>query len=295
MEFLKKGLGIREWGMGIIFSFVFLLTGCASMVQKGGEILEGSAFEEKTIALYRSNGRENATELKYLQHKDGEDTIEITGNAWPGFALRGSKPADDGTFELRTVRFLSSHVNGWNDVTIDLLGNAHFFVSAEVAGRLSISGEVERVQISSGKIRLKSNRLTGTAALTPLRNRRERILTLTEWMQTQEAMQPVFANQKEFENYWANRFFPELVSKKKRPPVYSVENAEWERVDSVKWNRSYTEQLFPGEHQEELRKYRNSGALLRDWEEALPWIYMEYSWNNIISSFSEIDLLKVRR
>jgi hypothetical protein len=101
----------------------------------------------------------------------------------------------------------------------------------------------------------------------------------------------IFSNQKEFENHWKRRLFPELVSAKARPADYSTENAEWGRADSVNWNRTYTEHLFP----EELWEYRNSGALLRDWEEALPWIYMEYSWDSIIDSFDETTLLKTPR
>ena len=287
--------------------FFIVLTGCSSLVHKSGEVLDGSAFAEKTLSLYQSTGKkkEPKFELRELRHKNGEESIQITSTRWPGLALRGSMPASDGTFELRQLHFLSSHVNGWNEFSLDLLGNAAFPVSGEAAGLLRITGEVERIQISSGKIRLKSSRLTGNAALTPLRNRRERILALTESMHQQQSLpaqeaglsnqtaitgQTVFASQKEFEEYWKGRLFPELVSKKKRPQGYSAENAEWGRADSVKWNLSYTKQLFA----EGLWEYRNSGALLRDWEEALPWIYLEYSWDHILSSFNERTLQKVK-
>ena len=279
---------------------MLLFTGCTSLVQKGGDLLEGNAFAEKTLAVYRSFGinpddkdKDVIIELKELRLKDGEEILEITSSAWPSLALRGNLPGADGSFQLTGARFLSSHVHGWNEFTLDLLGSAAFYPSGKTIGLLRINGEVQRVQISLGKIRLKSSRLTGTAALTPLRNRRERILALTEWMSESGgndlSNKSFFTGQKEFEDHWKGRLFPELVSKRKRPPEYSTKNAEWGRADSVRWNRSYTKTLFP----EGLWEYRNSGALLRDWEEALPWIYMEYSWDAITGFFNKKNLIKI--
>jgi hypothetical protein len=189
---------------------------------------------------------------------------------------------------------LSTHVSGWNEFHYELLGSGNFSsVQQGTGGVLRIDETPERVQISSGKIRLKSRRLTGNAALVPLRNRRERILALTEWMaeRQQKAGNPArFENQKEFDAYWKSLLFPELLPAKKRPQNYSALNAEWNRADGVKWNTAYTKSIFP----EALWEFRNSGALLRDWEEALPWIYMEYSWDAIISNVNNTTLQKIK-
>jgi len=275
--------------------FVVLLAGCSSIVQKGGEILDGSAFKEMELGLYRSSGKKNEAkiELRELRQEDGNIALEISSGAWPGLALRGGRPGGSGIFELREARILSSHVNGWNEFTLDILGKAVFNDPKQTGGVLYIPGDVERVQISSGNIRLKSDYLSGTAALTPLRNRRERILALIEWMDEKienSGEKTIFPSQKEFEKYWKSRLFPELVSKKQRPPEYSAKNTKWKRADSVKWNLTYTEHLFP----EELWEYRNSGALLRDWEEALYWIYIEYSWNYVMSSLNNKELIKIK-
>ena len=296
----RAKINTQSSGSIILLSvFAFLLIGCSSMVQKGGEILEGSAFEEMELSRYQSAGKGAKIELRELGEKDGSVSLEITSSAWPGFALRGGRPGGSGNIELREARILSSHVQGWNEFTLDVLGKANFDDPKKTGGVLRISGAVERVQISSGKIRLKSSRLTGTAALTPLRNRRERILALIEWMGQYEqtslidqsvAANQAFASQKEFENFWKPRLLPELVSRKKRPPAYSARNAQWHKADSIKWNQTYTEQFFP----EGLWEYRNSGGLLRDWEEALPWIYMEYSWDRLIGSFDEVTLQKIK-
>jgi len=292
---------MREWATPLrlcvsIFPVILslLLAACTSLVQKSGDVLEGQAFAEKTVAAYRTIDNDPKIELKEIKSKDGEETIEITNSAWPSLALRGTRGAED-NFHLTEARFLSSHVNGWNEFTLDLLGSG--FYSSH--GILYIEKDLERVQISSGKIRLKGNRITGASALVPLRNRRERILVLTEWMkewQNKTGNSISFSGQKEFENYWKPRLFPELVLAKKRPTEYSSilnaekQNTEWRRADGIKWNLNYTEYLLP----KELRELRNSGALLRDWEEAQPWIFMEYSWDMIVNSYCEKELRKIK-
>jgi len=277
------------------FSLIFLLTGCTGLLQKGGEILEGNAFAEKTTALYSSNKKEkeDIIELKEIQNKDGESFIEITNGKWPGLALRGSVPDTDGGFHLTEARILSTHISGWSEFNYELLGSGNFSSAPGAGGVLRIEETPERVQISSGKIRLKSRRLTGDTALVPLRNRRERILVLTGWMtewQESAGASTYFDNQDEFEEYWKSLLFPELVSADKRPQKYSALDAEWNRADDVKWNLAYTRSLFP----EALWEFRDSGALLRDWEEALPWIFMEYSWDTLIGSFNNITLQKTK-
>jgi hypothetical protein len=272
------------------FFFAASQTACTGLVQKSGETLEGSAFIEKTTAVYRSGGKKGESiELKKTIAKDGAESVDISSGAWPGLILR-SVMDSGGNLELSEARFLSSHVQGWNEFTMNLLGSAAFEKRGNDEWLLYFKGEPERIQIASGKIRLKSSYLTGTAALSSLRNRRERILAITGWMKQSLQEQISFENQKEFEAYWRPLLFPELVSAKKRPPEYPVENSQWRRADSVRWNQSYTEKFFP----EQLWELRNSGALLRDWEEAHGWIFMEYSWSAIIGSFNDTTLLKAK-
>ena len=254
-------------------------------MQKGGELLEGNAFTEKTITAYSSGGKKTKIELKEKRAGE-EDTVEITSAAWPGLALRGS--ANGESINLTEARVLSSHLNGWNEFTIELLGSAFLKPIGNNEALLLVPEKIERVQIVSGKIRLKENYLIGDAALNPLRNRRERILTIVEWMNERRDNEVIFNNQKDFNAYWKRILFPELVTASKRPAAYTVENAEFKRADDIRWNKSYTELIFTAEHWE----YRNSGALLRDWEEALPWIYMEYSWDLITDSFDNTVLTK---
>jgi hypothetical protein len=102
---------------------------------------------------------------------------------------------------------------------------------------------------------------------------------------------PAGLDRKGFENYWKPVLLPELVSKKKRPPEWQAENVQWIKAEDVNWNSAYTEQVFP----EHLRAVRNSGTLLRDWEEAFEWIYLEYEWERISALLSpEINMQRIK-
>ena len=324
--YLSKILSLRLRAFVRTILPIMLLSACSGMVRTGGEFLEGSARETE-LARYRSaetgsGKKKKAVEIRELILEDERWVLEISSGEWPGLLLRGSMPAGNGSFEFYEARVLSPHANGWNEFILDISGNGNFNNPLKAGGVLLIDGEIERIQIKSGKIRLKSSRFTGNSALTALRNRRERILALSEWMseymeqfvqssqlyQAEFSDQPAairsalgdsygFSEQKEFEKFWKPLLFPELASGSRRPPEYSTANAEWRRADSIRWNLSYTENLFPEELSgvTQFREYRNSGALLRDWEEALPWIYMEYAWDMIIKSFSDITLQKVSR
>ena len=303
MELLMKRKGIRDRGIGIgvmvpkLCLLIITLVSCSTLVQKGGEIIEGSAFTDIELASYRSRGKETKIELRELKLDGGKWAAEITSSRWPGLAIRGGMSSGSGKFELYEARILASHVHGWNEFVLDIAGAAVFNNPKKNGAVLYITGNIEPVQISSGSIRLKSNYLTGNTALTSLRNRRERILSLTEWMAEKiksragnNGEKTIFPDRNDFEKYWKPYLFPEMVSKSKRPPEYSKENAEWNRADSIKWNCTYTKDMFP----EVLWKYRNSGAMLRDWEEALIWIYTEYSWDYILSTFNDTQLDRIK-
>ncbi|MDR0589607.1 MAG: hypothetical protein LBG25_03590 [Spirochaetaceae bacterium] len=267
-----------------------LCSGCSSLVNLSGRALDGSAFREKTRARYRSLTREELgeVEVREIQEKTGGGFITVSIGMAPGLVFIGSVP-EAGEFRLNSLRFLSSHTMGWNEFTRELSGSGVFRAAGPQAA-LRLTGPVDPLDISGGKIRQKDTRLIGEPALQALRNREERIAALVQWMHSREQV-PVFAGQKSFESYWKPILFPEAVSRKKRPPAWSETGAVWTRAEDIRWNVNYTESLFP----EELRKVRDSGTLLRDWEEAAAWIYMEHEWDRIIALLSrEIQLIKVK-
>jgi hypothetical protein len=186
------------------------------------------------------------------------------------------------------MEFISSHIHGWSEFTMELSGEGHFIESNEKR-TLTFPSQIEAFEIISGRIRYKDTRMAGSEALASLRNRRERILALVEWMYTRIGRYN-FTSPKDFERYWKNILFPELALKNNRPPEYNDNDAEWARASEIMWNVSYTRQLFP----EELWVFRNSGALLRDWEESISWIYFEYAKDFIFSYFNGLEFIRIK-
>ncbi|MDR2964821.1 MAG: hypothetical protein LBU88_03500 [Treponema sp.] len=283
----------------IISLFIILLfSGCAVM-EKAGRVLDGSAFTEKQIALYRSNadlyryhehtGNDAYIEISIVQNKNNEQSIVITFNNYPMLKIRGSYPLENTEIQTTSLEYFGSYTHGWNEYSMAMLGTGK--LSLEPGGaNFVITENFEQVEITGGRIHRYDTRITGSEAVTALRNRHERMLALVEWMSSLEDA-PKRLSIKEFEIYWKPILLPEMVSKGKRPLNWRLNTDTFQRAESISWNKGYTERVFP----EELHPIRNSGTLLRDWEEALPWLYMEYEWENIVELLKEeISLNKIK-
>jgi hypothetical protein len=275
------------------FVYLCLLCGVLSLfsctiTEKAGRVLDGSAFAEKNISVYRASIKEGAAadiELREVQNKSGERSIIIMLDKFPAMMLRGSSPDYSGDFHLTSLDYIGGNVHGWNEYRLDLAGSGTLRLT-DTSAALAIPGDIEPVQISSGRIHRYDTRITGNEAHTLLRNRRERILSLCDWMAGRQEAET--NSIREFENLWKPILFPEMVSGKKRPVNWSNEGDQWIKAEDIRWNTGYTERVFP----EELWSVRNSGTLLRDWEEALSWIYMEYNWEMIKDLLSKEVILK---
>jgi hypothetical protein len=257
------------------------------LVEKAGRVLDGAAFEEKTLARYRTEPGSPfpATEIRELRHRETGPVLAVTLEDFPALELR-LVPAEGGGFHYRSLRYLGGNISGWNEFSLDLSGAAVFTVDGE--GARFGGARPEAALITAGKIRRGDRRITGDEALTGLRNRHERILALTGWMKEQ-ARGKNFTDRKQFVNYWKPILLPEKVPRKWRPSGWRKDGAQV-RAEGVRWNTDYTAALFP----ESLRSLRDSGALLRDWEEAFEWIYHEYAWDRIGEGLGEIVLKKIK-
>jgi hypothetical protein len=241
-------------------------------VEITGRALDGSAFVEKKTAVYKAPGME----LWEMRNKAGERSFVIILNKYPTMKFRASEPNEQGEFNLVSLDYLGGSAQGWNEFRLDVAGEGMLVLNGTSATFYLDHDSVEQIQISFARIKRYDTRLSGNEALNGLRNRHERIKAIAEWMNIRENA-PKEPDIKNFEKYWKPILFPETVSKKKRPPEWEDGNVQWNRAESINWNKTYTEKLFP----EELREIRNSGTMLRDWEEALDWIYNEYGWSRI--------------
>ena len=265
---------------------------CVSLVEKAGQAVDGSAFSEKKTAVYKASikdGDEVDMEVWEIQNKAGERSLVVTLGQYPAIKIRGTAADNMGEFNLTTMDYLGGNSHGWNEYRIDLYGHGNISLGESTAV-ISLSDEIETVQISWGRIRRYDTRITGAEALTNLRNRRERILALCEWMHSLPGS-PEGINKKEFENYWKPVLFPEVVSRTKRPNGWELEGDIRIKAEDIRWNTGYTERVFP----ELLQTIRNSGTMLRDWEEATDWIYLEYEWDKIISQLTRETVLNRKK
>ena len=273
----------------VIIAFIIMFSSCVSLTEKTGHVLDGSAFAEKKIAHYSTGKRKKAdTDITIIQNKTGEQAVIITLGKFPMMKLRGSSPDINGDFYFTSLEYLSASSNGFIEYSMEISGQGKLFLTNNAI--LKINKEIEMVQISSGRIQRDDTFITGSNALSGLRNQRERIVSTVAWMSSLEKA-PYELTIDDFKKYWKPLLFPEIVSKKKKPSGWMQEGDQFNRAEGIKWNTSYTERIFPGE----LRPIRDSGTLLRDWEEALYWIYLEYEWERIIGILSrEIVLQKVK-
>jgi hypothetical protein len=154
------------------------------------------------------------------------------------------------------------------------------------AAILSVNKNIEKVEITSGRIHRYDTRITGSEALANLRNRRERIDAIVEWMNTGEGYTKG-QSINDFNDYWKPILLPEMVPGKKRPTGWQKNGDVFQKAEDIRWNTSYTERIFP----DTIWPVRNSGTLLRDWEEAISWIYIEYEWEKITELLSQNTIL----
>jgi hypothetical protein len=259
--------------------FVLLFCGCISVMEKAGRAIDGSASSEKKVSVYRAFKKKGAAEdmaVTVIKNKTSEKSVLITIDKYPMMRLRGSMPDENGVFSLNSLEYLSGSVHGWNEYSMEIMGTGSLSFTETCV--MEINGEIEQIQISSGRIQRYDTRLTGAAALTSLRNRNERITAATAWMVALDAPErQKIKNIKDFETFWKPILFPELVSKKKKPDGWLKEGDIFVKNEDIRWNTGYTERIFL----EDLNPVRNSGTMLRDWEETLSWIYLSYEWENI--------------
>ena len=281
----------------LCFTAAALCAGCVSLMEISGRALDGSAFKEKKITRYRIEKKAGEwinAEVTIVQNKAGERSSIITLNDYPMMILRGTTPDENGDFSLTSLDYLAGNVHGWNEFSLDLSGNGKMLLeNIPIIGGtavLTITDGIETEKISSGRIHQYDTRFVGDDALTGLRNRYERVLSTAEWMSEYDSA-PTGQSIKQFEKYWKPILFPEMVSKRKRPSGWKQEGDKLVMTDDIKWNTDYTQRLFP----EELWPVRNSGTMLRDWEEALAWIYLEYEWKNIKDMLSNQIILREKK
>jgi hypothetical protein len=279
--------------------FVLLAASCrnvSGLVNGAGRVLDGSAFAEKTIKTYKSTDKSIMFQLFFT--KDGEQQSVFVLNELPFLRFYGTALEETGLFSITRMHFLFSGIGGWLEGDIGASGSGVVVEiddpSAGQSAEFSLQCPVNLLKITRGGIKRHSDRLYGNRALTELRNREDRILRVTEWMKERDPPAQL-ATQRDFEDYWRPVLLPETVNKKLRPSRYveicAAQNGDdaYAYGEDIKWNTAYTRELFPAH----LCPLRDSGSLLRDWEEAASWFYVVYYWDVIAKDLYEKHYLYI--
>jgi hypothetical protein len=207
--------------------------------------------------------------LPFLSFSSCMSLVEFAGRKLSGDSYRGGVTIDETAGKLY---YSQAFYRGWLEFTADYIADEGI------------------IAITAGALKRDDTVIKGTEALDILRKRLDRIEALAAWM-AQSSYARQFDSQKDFEEYWRVILLPETVSRKKRPALFAAETAytpalvegyRYTSAEGYQWNTAYTALLFPlGEEEAapqnaELAKMRNSGALLRDFEEAVPWLEFQY-------------------
>jgi hypothetical protein len=263
----------------------------SGLVNGAGRVLDGSVFDEKTINTYTSTDK--SLTFRLFSTKDGERRSVFVLNRLPFLQFYGTAPDETGLFFITRVHFLYSSVGGWLEGDIGASGTGIIVEADSRSAEFSLENSVVLTEIIRGGIRRYDERLLGDRALTELRSRGERIRLVTAWMKEQypPAAQP--ETQHDFESYWGPILLPETVGKNRHPSpyaeLYATQNDVYAYGEDIRWNTAYTRELFP----EHLRQFRDSGSLLRDWEEAASWFYIIYYWDIMVRDLCEKHYLHI--
>jgi hypothetical protein len=272
-----------------VYVFAALTASCGSiagMVDSAGRFIEGARPAEKVVEIYGTD--DGSLVFSALSTKDGGRSGVFALKTLPDARFYCAEPDETGHFFITQMRFLFNGADGWQEGGIEAAGSGHFVKVGTSQAEFSLEGGCELGRVIDGAISRGDKRIYGERAAGELQNRKERIEAVVEWMRGQHET-PEFDSEKEFEKYWTPVLFPETVMKKFRPPLYNGLGGKGEKItgEGVNWNAAYTEEIFP----EYLWNLRNSGGLLRDWDEGAIWFYVEYCRNKILARLNGTQYL----
>ncbi|MDR2521842.1 MAG: hypothetical protein LBC72_04720, partial [Spirochaetaceae bacterium] len=272
-----------------------LLGSCLSITDGAGRLMDGSLFAEKVSATAKLAGN-TQTKVARVSGKNIGQALRVSSSRLPNLYVYTTAPDAAGRVQLTAVSLFCSSYFGWNELRYAVYGSGVYTAGNDGAA-LRFDTPIEIIDIAGGGIRHGNTRLAGEKALEELRRRDERIDALVAWMKKPDnpfasgtaasgAAAAASGGEEAFAAYWKAALLPETFAASRRQGVYKQfvkdaraagERAVYEFGEDVFWNAGYTAFIFP----EFMRRYRDTGALLRDWQEAQKWIYIKYIWQSL--------------
>ena len=192
-------------------------------------------------------------------------------------------PEADGSwvFHIDGVRWFESRINGWTEASFAAYGSLRLIPvgrswKAEIVERPVIDG------VAEAEILYRRKGHYGDRAVDIVRRRWLRSLSVADHLRSlPDADGGTFGEPGRSRRSSASETFAENVGPRLFPEIYGppkgrrkADAGQGSWAEGVRWDTSYTEAAFPPE----LHEVRNSGTLLRDFEESPGLIYLAYLW-----------------
>lgn len=254
-------------------------------------------------ASWRSKGGAlpRGLSVELVPGKDGGSTFRVRGDELGGATLTGeAKPdGDSWRLEVTGMDWFSNWSEGWSE--------ARFAAEGEL--RLRPEGTTWLLDVDSmpriesptaASIRLYGDYYEGDKALALFTHRWDRIQAADSFLRQRfpDAWFD-YAEQRKIHNWWdlftrrvvnfqesvRGFLFPELYGYPKesqvtgRVPLSRPDKGRYTRTESIDWDTAYTKENFP----EELRALRDSGTMLRDFEEGSGLWRLDFCWDALWS------------
>jgi hypothetical protein len=263
-----RWLGIAMWALS--------LTACATVPAIAPPGTEADKSGELLVKLQ--------TDTK------GQTNFRLSGDILDGATLTGPAVSTDTGWTLTTtgLDWFNNWINGWTDAHFVMDGELELKRNADTTGKKPswhlLVHRTPTIDVPDrAKIRYYDQYLTGDSALTRFGNRWDRIQAATTAV-TQHFGQLWFSYTLPSHKLWGTKppsfkdsigpwLFPEVYGYSTPPPA--KHSVQW--GEDIPWNTDYSAAAFAGN----LRPVRDSGTLLRDFEESPEVWRLCYVWPSL--------------
>ncbi len=262
----------------ILLGLTFIFTNCATVLN-----------------TYKNNLKNYGDLVKIEIKKDKKgEWFELRSKLIGTIVFSGNFRTDEtGDIELyiNTMKFLVNWPNGWTEGEANVNAKIKLF-KEENYYKCNVEENFEFFEITKGRIRFQDDYYYDEKGLTNVKNRFDRIIAVNQFLKKQPDFPEFFYtplfNSKlglSYNNKVKKLLFPELspdsIIYKDKEFKVTDPSSDLVLAETILWNKKYTDKVFP----EELREVRNSGTMLRDYEESLELCFAEYNLNYFFNKF----------
>lgn len=248
------------------------------------------------VKSYKNNikNSKDLTKIEIRKDNKGKEWIEISSKLIDPIIFKGTFNIDESgdiDIYLNAMQFLAVWPNGWTE------GEANIFAKLKLTKeenyyKCKIEEKFEIFEITKGAIRYQDDYYYDDKGLINVKNKFDRIIALNEFLKKQEGSQeffltPIFSSKtnKSYKDNFEKFLFPELFldSVVYKSSNFKITDPSNDLIlgENILWNKKYTDNFFP----EHLKNVRNSGTMLRDFEETIDLCFAEYNLNYFFDKF----------